>query len=119
MKQVNPLDSMILTLRGRKVIVDSDLAALYEAPTKALNQAIKRNAERFPEDFAFRLTREEKVEVVTICDHLARLKYSPALPMAFTEHGAALRDIYHKLLPLLQPPPDPPKRRIGFTAGEE
>jgi hypothetical protein len=57
-------------------------------PTKALNQAVKRNATRFPEDFMFRLSPEEKQEVVTNCDHLAKLKFSKALPFAFTEHGA-------------------------------
>ena len=58
--------------------------------TKVLNQAVKRNAERFPKDFMFRLTQKEKLEVVTNCDHLANLKFSPALPLAFTEHGAIM-----------------------------
>jgi hypothetical protein len=49
-------------------MVDTDLAEVYSVPTRALNQAIKRNAERFPEDFAFRLTAEEKTELVTNCD---------------------------------------------------
>jgi hypothetical protein len=56
--------------------------------TKALNQAVKRNLSRFPEDFMFQLTAVEKDEVVTICDHLRNLKYSRTLPYAFTEHGA-------------------------------
>ena len=71
-------------------MLDADLARLYGVPTKALNQAVKRNRSRFPADFAFRLTKEEKQEVVTICDHLQRLKFSPALPYAFTEHGALM-----------------------------
>jgi hypothetical protein len=63
---------------------------MYGTTTKALNQAVKRNAGRFPAEFMFRLTNEEKQEVVTNCDHLQRLKFSPALPYAFTEHGAIM-----------------------------
>src|SRR5207302_1600653 len=54
------------------------------------NQAIKRNADRFPNDFAFFLTEGEKAKVVTYCDHLARPKFSSVLPRAFTEHGAIM-----------------------------
>ena len=82
------VEQRILVIRGLKVMIDADLAELYGVPTKALNQAVKRNAERFPADFMFQLTSEEKAEVVTNCDHLARLKFSRALPFAFTEHGA-------------------------------
>lgn len=57
-------------------------------PTKALNQAVKRNAGRFPPDFMFQLDAAEKAEVVTNCDHLHKLKFSKALPFAFTEYGA-------------------------------
>jgi len=77
-------------IRGEKVILDADLARLYGVETKILNQAVKRNIDRFPEDFMFRLTKGEKAEVVTNCDHLERLKYSPVLPHAFTEHGAIM-----------------------------
>lgn len=80
----------ILLLRGIKVMVDADLAELYGVPTKALNQAVRRNMERFPPDFMFQLSQDEKTEVVTNCDHLARLKYSRTLPYAFTEHGALM-----------------------------
>jgi predicted transcriptional regulator len=78
----------ILVIRGQKVMVDADLAALYGVPTKALNQAVKRNSARFPSDFMFQLTDVEKSEVVTNCDHLAKLKFSKSLPFAFTEYGA-------------------------------
>ena len=78
----------ILLIRGQRVIIDADLAELYAVTTKALNQAVKRNMDRFPEDFMFRLTDKEKGEVVTNCDHLAKLKFSKSLPFAFTEHGA-------------------------------
>jgi len=78
----------ILNIRGQRAILDSDLAALYGVSTKVLNQAVKRNIERFPPDFMFSLTPTEKTEVVTNCDHLSRLRFSPTLPNAFTEHGA-------------------------------
>ena len=80
----------ILLIRGHKVMIDADLADLYGVPTKALNQAIRRNLERFPSDFMFQLTAEEKQELVTNCDHLAKLKFSSSLPHAFTEHGALM-----------------------------
>jgi len=84
------ISQRILTVRGHSVILDSDLAALYRVTTRALNQAVKRNAGRFPEDFAFRITTKEKEEVVTKCDHLSRLKFSPVLPFAYTEHGTIM-----------------------------
>jgi len=80
----------ILLLRGHKVMLDADLADMYGVPTKVLNQAVRRNLERFPGDFMFQLTKDEKQEVVTNCDHLAKLKFSPTLPFAFTEHGALM-----------------------------
>ena len=84
------VDSRILSLRGVQVLLDADLAQIYGVSTKALNQAVKRNAERFPEDFRFRLKAVERDWVVTNCDHLSRLKFSPSLPWAFTEHGAIM-----------------------------
>jgi len=90
LKLKKPIESLILTIRGQKVMLDADLAELYDTSTKVLNQAIKRNIERFPEDFLFRLTEKEKTEVVTNCDHLARLRFSPKLPFAFTEPGAIM-----------------------------
>jgi hypothetical protein len=168
MKRAKPLESFILTIRGHKVMIDADLAGLYGVETRTLNQAVKRNADRFPKDFMFRLDAGEKSEVITNCDHLRHLKFSKHLPFAFTEHGAimaatvlnspqavsmsvfvvrafilmrehiaanaailkrlaeidrtllqhdtALLDLYEKLLPLLQPPQEPPKRRIGFQS---
>ncbi|MBI3919737.1 MAG: ORF6N domain-containing protein [Betaproteobacteria bacterium] len=186
------LEPLIFTIRGHRVILDADLARLYGVTTKVLNQAVKRNSSRFPEDFAFRLTRVEVVNwsqsatlssqaVDSELDILNRSQIVTSSqrhrdprfhPWAFTEHGAlmaanilrsaravhmsvfvirafvrlreqiaansailkrlaeidksllqhdaALRDIYRKLLPLLQPrpepPPEPPKRRIGFIS---
>jgi hypothetical protein len=157
---------MILVLRGQRVILDADLAVLYGVSTKQLNQQIKRNSERFPVEFAFRLTAKEvenlRSQIVTSRQH-GGPRYSPR---AFTEHGvlmaanvlnspravavsialvrafirvrealmtnqvmgkrlaevektlvthdAALRDIYQRIKPLLLPPPDPPRKKIGF-----
>lgn len=92
-QSVIPLENVeqsILLIRGEKVMLDADLAVIYGVPTKALNQAVKRNIDRFPDDFMFQLTKHEKEEVVTNCDHLKRLKFSPTLPHAFTEHGAIM-----------------------------
>lgn len=80
----------IITIRGQRVILDTDLAKLYGTKTKRLNEQVKRNRGRFPEDFMFQLTEEEKSEVVANCDHLKNLKYSKNLPYAFTEHGAVM-----------------------------
>jgi len=87
---VEEVASRILLIRGEKVMIDADLAELYGVATKALNQAVKRNSERFPGDFMFQLNHPEKDEVVTNCDHLAKLKFSRTLPYAFTEHGALM-----------------------------
>ena len=87
---VGKIEQRILLIRGEKVIVDADLAKFYGVPTKRLNEQVKRNKDRFPVDFMFQLSAEEKSEVVANCDHLSRLKYSTALPYAFTEHGAIM-----------------------------
>ena len=169
------LEPLIFTVRGRRVIFDADRARLYAATTKALNQAVRRNEDRFPGDFAFQLTPQEFANLRSqfatssfqpfdnkrqmtnrsqIVTGSHKHRGSQAAPWAFTEHGAlmaanilrsdravqmsvfvvrafvrlreqvaantavlkhdsALRDVYQKLLPLLQPPADPPKRRIG------
>jgi len=169
MKPKKPIESLIVNIRSQKVILDADLAEIYDVPTKVFNQAVKRNAERFPEDFRFRLTLAEAEEVRRSRSQFVTLKRGQNikyLPHAFTEHGAimaatvlnspeavamsvfvvraflqmrehlaanaailkrlaeidktllehdsALRTIWAKLQPLLLPPPDPPKRRIGF-----
>jgi hypothetical protein len=177
-------------IRGQRVVLDSDLAALYGVLTKRLNEAVRRNANRFPEDFCFRLTREEvgnlKSQIATsklestpeegitpnwsqIATSSRKHRGATYRHFAFTEHGAlmaatvlrspqavqmslyvvrafvrmreelmtsavifkrlaqidkkllehdvVLQDVVEKLLPLLNPPPEPPKRRIGFNAG--
>jgi hypothetical protein len=192
MKSKKPIESLILTLRDQKVILDADLAELYGVPTKVFNQAVKRNAGRFPEDFIFQLTAHEwsnlKSQIATsllknpqtegvvpnwsqFVTSSKRHRGAAYRPTAFTEHGAimaatilnspeavamsvfvvrafmqmreqlaanaailkrlaeidktllehdsALRTIWTKLQPLLAPPPEPPKRRIGFNRGNE
>jgi len=81
---------MIFTIRGKKVMVDYDLALLYNVPTKALKQQVKRNHFRFPEDFMFELLKNEKEELVTNCDRLSFLKHSSVNPIVFTEQGVAM-----------------------------
>jgi phage regulator Rha-like protein len=165
-KPVHDLSQLILNLRGQRVILDADLAALYDVPTKRLNEQVKRNADRFPSEFAFQVATKEltilRSQIATSSFHGGR-RY---LPYVFTEHGvlmaanvlnssravavsvalvkafvrlrellatnqvvakrltevektllthdAALRDIYQKIKPLLLPPPDPPRKKIGF-----
>ncbi|HEV8579453.1 MAG TPA: ORF6N domain-containing protein [Thermoanaerobaculia bacterium] len=84
------IERAILSIRGEKVMLDSDLAELYGVSLKRLNEQVRRNRDRFPADFLIELTPEEKAEVAANCAHLFRLKYSPSLPFAFTEHGAIM-----------------------------
>ena len=80
-------ESKIIVIRDIQVILDRDVAELYGVETKAINQAVKRNIEKFPPEYMFQLSKEEKQEVVTKCDHLGNLRYSRTLPNAFTEQG--------------------------------
>jgi hypothetical protein len=75
------------------------LATLYSVSTKRLNEQVKRNSERFPNDFMFQLTGKEKAEVVANCDHLLKLKFSPMLPYAFAELGALMARVAYRGLP--------------------
>ncbi len=170
------LARLIYSFRDQRVILDSDLAGLYGVSTKALNQAVKRNHARFPEEFAFQLSEQEVSHLISLRSQFVTLKpgrgqHRKYRPYAFTEHGAlmastvlnspkavvmsiyiirafvkmreglsanavilkrlaeidksllmhdlALRDIYHKLKPLLEPPPMPPKPEIGFHIKED
>jgi len=87
---VERIEKRIFLMRNKRVMIDKDLADLYNVPTKVLNQAVKRNIKRFPSDFMFILSESEKFELVTKCDHLAKLKYSSKLPYAFTEQCVAM-----------------------------
>jgi hypothetical protein len=140
------IESRIQVIRGLRVMLDVDLAALYGVQTKRLNEQVKRNRDRLPSDFLFQLTADEKTEVVANCDHLQNLKFSRTLPFAFTEHGAiqaANADIAKRLAELemshdnfsrntrlqmrqlldavreLTAPPEPPKRPIEFLTHED
>ncbi len=192
MKPEKPIETLILSVRSQKVILDADLAELYDVPTKRLNEQVKRNADRFPEDFMFQLTAQEwtnlKSQIATsslevpqkegvvpnwsqFATSSKRHRGAAYRPTAFTEHGAimaatvlnspeavamsvfvvrafmqmrgqlaanaailkrlaeidetllehdsALRAIWTKLQPLLAPPPEPPRRRIGFNADDK
>jgi hypothetical protein len=170
-QDVERFSPRIFTLRGMPVMLDSDLAALYEVTTGNFNKAVSRNAARFPKEFSFVLNREELANLIfqigTSRGHGGRRKP----PRVFTEHGAimaatilnseravamsvyvvrafvnmrqeflanaaletrlekiektllshdvALRDVIQKLRPLLLPPPDPPKPRIGFHSAQK
>ena len=81
------ISSRILTLRSKQVMLDRDLAELYQVETKVLNQAVKRNIKRFPNDFMFQLNDIEKNELVTNCDRFKNLKHSTVNPYTFTEQG--------------------------------
>ena len=88
--EVGKIQQRILLIRGVKTIVDADLAEAYGVPTRRLNEQVKRNRQRFPDDFMFQLTADEKAEVIANCDHLEKLKFSKVFPFAFTEHGVIM-----------------------------
>lgn len=91
MLELQPIQNRIYDIRGRRVMLDFDLARLYQVETKRLKEQVKRNKERFPEDFMFQLTDSEWRELVAICDQLpSTLKHSYILPVAFTEQGVAM-----------------------------
>ena len=85
-----PVESRIMSIRGNQIMIDRDLAELYGVETKRLNEAVKRNIERFPERFRFQLTKEEMVELVANCDRFNSLKHSTVRSYAFTEQGVAM-----------------------------
>src|SRR6266566_8916240 len=90
---IEQIDGMIRTIRGTRVMLDRDLAKIYGAPTKAFNQAVKRNRQRFPEDFMFRLTLEEAKALQASRSQFVTLKRGQNvkyLPYAFTEYGALM-----------------------------
>jgi hypothetical protein len=83
--------SKIYEIREQRVMLDFDLAEMYEVETKRLKEQVRRNIERFPEDFMFQLTKEEWNELVAICDQLPKnLKHSYIVPIAFTQEGIAM-----------------------------
>ncbi len=87
---VEVITSKIFVIRNKRVMLDRDLALLYGVTTKRLNEQVKRNRKRFPEDFMFQLTRAERNELVAICDRFNTMKHSTTLPYVFTEQGVAM-----------------------------
>ena len=77
----------IFLVRQQKVMIARDLAEVYGVETKYLNRQVKRNIQRFPEEFMFQLSAEERDQLVTICHRFKTMKHSSSLPYAFTEHG--------------------------------
>lgn len=90
MVPIDRIENRIFLIRGERVIVDTVLAEFYGVSTKRLNEQVRRNIDRFPQDFVFRLDAAEKHEVVANCDHLCKLKFSSVLPFVFSEHGAIM-----------------------------
>ncbi len=84
------IESRIFVIRGFQVMVDRDLAELYQVETKRLNEQVKRNIERFPRDFRFVLSGDEKNELVANCDRFKTLKHSTSNPTVFTEQGVSM-----------------------------
>src|ERR1700756_1123981 len=81
------IENRIFVIRKQKVVLDRDIAELYDVETKNLNRQVKRNIERFPPEFMFQLTEKEKNELVTNWHRFPPLKHSSSLPYVFTEYG--------------------------------
>ena len=84
------IDQVIFLIHGKKIMIDRDLAALYGVKSFRLNEQVKRNIKRFPEDFMFQLSDVEKNELIANCDRFKSLKHSTSNPHAFTEQGIAM-----------------------------
>jgi len=89
------IQNMIFNIQGLQVMIDRDLAELYQVETKVLNQSVKRNSDRFPEEFRFQLNDKEKNELVTNCDRLNRMKHSTVLPLVLGLLFSIFRDLHH------------------------
>jgi hypothetical protein len=87
---VEVIQSNILIIRDFKVMIDRDLAEVYNVKVYRLNEQDKRNKKRFPADFMFQLTKKEKDELIANCDRFESLKHSSVNPYAFTEQGVAM-----------------------------
>lgn len=84
------IEQKIFLIRGQRVMIDRDIADLYQVETKQLNRQVKRNYERFPAEFMFQFTGREKEQLVTNWHRFKSLKHSTTRPYAFTEHGVAM-----------------------------
>ena len=83
-------ENLIFEIRGVKVMIDFDIASLYATETKKVKQAVRRNIDRFPDDFMFELTKDEKEGIIKAVPRLESLKFSSVNPMVFTEQGVAM-----------------------------
>jgi hypothetical protein len=93
MNNIIPVEAVtekIFEIRGQKVMIGADLARLYGVPTKRLNESVKRNIQRFPEDLMFSISEKERDELVANCDRFTNMKHSSVMPHAFTETGVAM-----------------------------
>jgi len=89
--QLQLIQNKIYVIRGERIMLDFDLAEMYEVETRVLKQAVRRNLDRFPQDFMFQLSKPEWQQLITNCDNLPdTIKFSPATPFAFTEQGVAM-----------------------------
>jgi hypothetical protein len=88
--KLTKIQKRIYIIRKKRIMLDSDIAELYEVEVRQLNQAVKRNIKRFPADFMFRLTKAELTEVITNCDHLQNLKYRPTSNSKFQKKSIIL-----------------------------
>lgn len=89
-----PVESRIMSICGKQIMIDRDLAELYGVENRVLNQAVKCNMESFPERFRFQLTKDEMNELVTNCDRFNSLKHSTVRSYAFTEQGVACSPLF-------------------------
>lgn len=87
---INVIEDKIFIFRGQKVMIDRDLAELYEVPTYRLNEAVKRNFNRFPAEFMFKLNKAETNELIANCDRFRLLKHASSPPKVFTEYGVVM-----------------------------
>jgi hypothetical protein len=104
-EELAPIEQLIVTIRGQRVILASDLARIYGVETRGLNQAVKRNREKFPADFMFQITREEAQALSRLRSQTVILKrgqHLKLLPYAFTEHGAIMAANVLNSLPAVQ-----------------
>jgi len=111
------IDRSILLIRGQKVMLDADLAVIYGISTSRLNEQVKRNKDRLPDDFMFQQSDNEKAEVIANCDHLEKLKFSRTNPYAFSEHGTM---VFQAIRELMQQQTIVKKRpQIGYKIGQK
>ncbi|MDR2919090.1 MAG: ORF6N domain-containing protein [Tannerella sp.] len=89
--ELQVIQNKIYEIRGQRVMLDFDLAEMYDVETRRLKEQVKRNIERFPDDFMFQLTKDEWTELIANCDNLPKgVKYSPVTPSVFTQEGVAM-----------------------------